>query len=321
MVNLSLKKILRISADNIILNTCEYLLDFENVNIFPKGIIPYFKKNLRNILLFKNQKTSPIPFLAELKETSMGFAISISCFLTAILFANGDVFSSIPFEIFLTSFFLFICIHLSIHFWVKSFYSKYQYEFALNNILFLVSVCFLESFIFAPFAYSIKAFAYLSKGIPLIYFFLCSSVKLSVLWAIKIHQEMIQYQTKKILKDKSVPIIIIGSQETVEQFIQEIVHSPAFSYDPQCILATENPEEYNICSSWSIPVLSIFENSAIHKTLRTLPKKPTCIITTSSVQRSEISNQIQALSQKYTIPVTQIILNYSNEIFKKSLVA
>ncbi len=291
------------------------------MNIFQKRQDSYFKKIFRNILTFSNQKTTHIPFLSELKESSMGFVISLSCFLTTILFANGDVFSSIPSEIFLTSIFLFACIHLSIHFWVKSFHSKYQYEFAYNNILFVLCVCFLESFIFAPFAYSIKTFAYLSKSIPLIYFFLCASVKISILWAIKIHQEMIQYQTKKILKDKSIPIIIIGSQETVEQFIQEIVHSPAFSYDPQCILATENPEKYNICSSWSIPVISIFENNEVHKILRTLPKKPTHIITTSSVQRSEVSAQMQNLSEKYTLPITQIILNYSNEIFKKSLVA
>lgn len=291
------------------------------MNIFFKKISDYYSLFIQDILALKKQTSATISYLSEFKETSFNLSISVSCFILAILFANGDFLSSIPPHIIITSVFLFACVHLSVHFWTKSFHAKYQNDFLLTNMFLIIYSCFLETLFFIPLAYSIKTFFFISKSVPLLHFFLCMIIKLTILWANKIHRELTQFHTQKILKNKAIPIIVVGNQETVEQFIQEIIYSPAFSYDPQCILATENPEQYNISSSWSIPVLSIFNQNEIHKIIRTLPKKPHYIINTTSIQRSEISSQIQSISQKYSLPITQIILNFSNEHFHTSLVA
>lgn len=291
------------------------------MNILKNTTSKYYKKFIHNIRSLQNQTAQKLSYLEEITESTFNFILSLSCFLLSILFANSACFSKIPLPIFLISGTLFAFVHLSVHFWIKSMHPKYKDDFTITNTLFIIYSCFLEIFIFIPLAYSSNLFSFISKETPLIHFFLCSIIKVAILWTQKIHRELTQLHTKKILKNKSVPIVVVGNQETVEQFIQEILHSPSFAYDPQCILATDSPENYNICSSWSIPVLSVFDNAEIHKVIRTLPKKPLHIITTTSVQRSEASLQIRSVSQKYALPITQIILNFSHENFNKSVAA
>lgn len=206
---------------------------------------------------------------------------------------------------------VFMLITASVFMWMQIHKTLWRY-FSIEDCAPLALAVLLTTLLYLPLMILLSQQETLPKAFPFINFLVFLGFLCLPRYVYRLIYEYNTQQKEKVLSEQAIPVLLVGTGHSTDVFIQEVLHSPALSFEPIGILSPNNKDKGRRIHS--VPILKVSSDDDIQKfinEIRNLSKRPQQIIITQANLPKEFLYIIQLVAKHSLLPMMQMVPQFS----------
>ncbi len=206
---------------------------------------------------------------------------------------------------------VFMLITASVFMWMQIHKTLWRY-FSIEDCAPLALAVLLTTLLYLPLMILLSQQETLPKAVPFINFLVFLGFLCFPRYVYRLIYEYHTQQKEKILSEQAIAVLLVGTGHSTDVFIQEVLHSPALSFEPVGILSPNSKDKGRRIHS--VPILGVSSDDDIQKfihEIRNLSKRPQQIIITQSNLPQDFLHIVQLVAKHTLLPMMQMVPQFS----------